>query len=153
MARLFFPLLFAGIFMFTPSVGVAEDAPQDSTADIEAVRAAVLDYVEGLYDMAPERIERSVHPQLAKVGWKRDRQGVYRQHPLTYEQLVRGSATYNADGHLPADPPKEITIYEVLDKTASVQLVASWGIDFMLLVKLDGQWKIRSVLWQGHPLE
>ncbi len=153
MHRIALILVFMGALSLIPSETPAAVQTEGSAPEIEAVRAAVLDYVEGLYEMAPERIERSVHPELAKVGWKRDRQGVYRQHPLTYEQLVRGSATYNADGHLPADPPKEITIYEVLDKTASVQLVASWGIDFMLLVKLDGQWKIRSVLWQGHPLE
>lgn len=153
MHRRLLPLLFLFSIAWTPSVIAADPPPSAHSGDVEAVRAAVLDYVEGLYEMAPERIERSVHPELAKVGWKRDRRGIYRQRPLTYEQLVRGSATYNADGHLPADPPKEITIYEVLDKTASVKLVADWGIDFMLLVKLDGQWMIRSVLWQGHPLE
>ena len=117
------------------------------------VRAAVLDYVEGLYEVAPERIERSVHPNLTKIGWTRDPRGTYQEHPLTYEQLVKAGQRYDRNGRVPADAPKEITIYEVLDKTASVKLTAEWGIDYMHLAKLDGKWLILQVLWQGHPPE
>ncbi len=35
----------------------------------EAVRQAILDYVEGVYEADPTRIERSVHPDLAKRGF------------------------------------------------------------------------------------
>ncbi len=129
----------------------ADSSSAKHAEDVEAVREAVLDYVEGLYEVAPERIERSVHPKLAKLGWTRDPKGAYREHPLTYEQLVRGARRYNQDGHVPADAPKEITIYEVLDKTASVKLAAEWGIDYMHLAKLDGKWMILNVLWQSHP--
>jgi hypothetical protein len=40
-------------------------------ADREAVRGAVLDYVEAIYNVDPSRIERSVHPKLAKIGFYR----------------------------------------------------------------------------------
>lgn len=131
----------------------ASSASAAHAADVEAVRAAVLDYVEGLYEVAPERIERSVDPRLAKLGWSRDPQGTYQEHPLTYEQLHRAALRYNRDGRVPADAPKEITVYEVLDKTASVKLTAAWGVDYMHLAKLDGKWMIVQVLWQSHPLE
>jgi hypothetical protein len=52
---------------------------------------------------------------------------------------------------VPADAPKGIDIYEVLDQTASVKLTASWGIDYMLLAKFDGRWMITHVLWQTPP--
>ncbi|MEM7351293.1 MAG: nuclear transport factor 2 family protein [Acidobacteriota bacterium] len=136
-----------------PSTLLAKSLSTAHAADVEAVRAAVLDYVEGLYEVAPNRIERSVHEKLAKVGWKRDAQGTYREFPRTYEQLLEGARRYNRDGQIPVDALKEITIYEVLDKTASVKLTAEWGIDYMHLVKLDGKWMIRNVLWQGHPSE
>ena len=38
-------------------------------ADTEAVRAAVLDYVEAIYEIDPSRIERSVDPALKKFGY------------------------------------------------------------------------------------
>lgn len=123
----------------------------EHAANVEGVRAAVLDYVEGLYEVAPERIERSVDPRLAKLGLRRDAEGTYRERPLTYEQLVRAARRYNRDGRVPADAPKDVTIYEVLDRTASVKLTAAWGVDYMHLAKLDGTWKIVNVLWQSHP--
>lgn len=120
-------------------------------ADAEAVRAAVLDYVEGVYEVAPERIERSVHPKLAKLGWGRDQKGNYNEYPMTQPQLVELARTYNKDGSIPDDAPKTIEIYEVLDKTASIKLTAEWGIDYMHLAKIDGRWLIMNVLWQSHP--
>ena len=35
----------------------------------EAVRKTILDYVEGVYETDPTRIERSVHPDLSKRGF------------------------------------------------------------------------------------
>ena len=39
-------------------------SPAQSSSEEDAVRAAVLDYVEGVYNVEPARIERSVHPNL-----------------------------------------------------------------------------------------
>lgn len=119
-----------------------------------AVRAAVLDYVEGIYEVEPERIERSVHPEMAKRGFGR-RSGAdpYREIPMTFEQLVELARTYNEDGRIPEDAPKEVIVYEVSDQTASVKLIAEWGIDYMHLAKYDGRWMIVNVLWQTHPPE
>ncbi len=119
-------------------------------ADLDAVRAAVLDYVEGPYEVAPERIERSGHPNLTKLGRGRDRHGAYRSTPLTYQQLVAAGRHYNQDGHVADDAPKEITVFEVLDQAASVKLTAEWGIDSMHLAKIDRRWLILNVLWQSH---
>ncbi len=121
------------------------------TADREAVRQAVLDYVEGIYNVEPSRIERSVHPKLAKIGFYRGPNEVeFRSASnMTFERLVELSKTWNKEGKLRKDAPKEVTIYEVLDQTASVKLVAEWGIDYMHLAKFEGKWFIVNVLWQS----
>ena len=120
--------------------------------DREAVKQAVLDYVEGVYEVNPARIERSVHPELAKRGFfKRNGEASYSQGIMTFDQLVKLAASYNKDGRVPKDAPKEVIIYEVLDQTASVKLVASWGIDYMHLAKYNGKWMICNVMWQSHP--
>ncbi|HEX2190415.1 MAG TPA: nuclear transport factor 2 family protein, partial [Longimicrobiaceae bacterium] len=36
-----------------------------------AIEAAVYDYVDALYRVDPSRVERSVHPELAKRGFSR----------------------------------------------------------------------------------
>lgn len=122
--------------------------------DREAVKQAVLDYVEGVYEVNPARIERSVHPELAKRGFfKRNGESSYSQGIMTFEQLVKLAGSYNKEGRVPKDAPKEVIIYEVLDQTASIKLVASWGIDYMHLAKHNGRWMIYNVMWQSHPKE
>jgi len=123
-----------------------------SEDDREAVRQAVLDYVEAIYNVEPERIERSIHPELAKRGFfKRQGASEYSEGRMTFPQLVEVAKTWNRDHKDLSKAPKEIVIYEVLDQTASVKLTAAWGIDYMHLAKYKGKWMIVNVLWQSHP--
>jgi hypothetical protein len=126
---------------------------QDANADREAVRQAVLDYVEGIYNVQPERIERSVSPNLAKMGFYRPpTETAYRPgRSMAFQQLVEIAKNFNKEGKLRKDAPKDIQIYDVMDQTATVKLTADWGIDYMHLAKMDGKWMIVNVLWQSHP--
>jgi len=128
-------------------------AQQDANADREAVRQAVLDYVEGIYNVEPARIERSVSPNLAKLGFYRPpAEAAYRPgRSMAFQQLVEIAKNFNKEGKLRKDAPKEIEIYDVMDQTATVKLTADWGIDYMHLAKIDGKWMIVNVLWQSHP--
>lgn len=123
-----------------------------SKDDKEAVRQAVLDYVEGIYEVDHTRIERSVHPDLAKRGYyiKKGETG-YSSGLMNFQQLIEVAKNWNKSGKLPKDAPKEVVIYDVLDQTASAKLTAAWGIDYMHLAKYDGKWMIVNVLWQSHP--
>ena len=50
------------------------------------------------------------------------------------------------------DTPFEVTVFEVMDKTASAKVVALWGMDYFHLVKgEDGNWMIYNVVWQSLP--
>lgn len=126
---------------------------QQATSDKEAVRLAVLDYVEGVYNVQPERIERSVHPKLTKLGFYRPpADAAYRPASvMTFDQLVQLAKTWNKEGKLRKDAPKEISIYEVQDQTATAKLVAEWATDYFHLAKFDGKWMIINVLWQSPP--
>jgi hypothetical protein len=123
-----------------------------ATDEREAVRQAVLDYVEGVYNVDPARIEKSVHPELAKRGFHRGKpEDAYRESKMTHAQLIEVAKNWNKGRKLRADAPKEITIFEVTDKTASAKLVAEWGMDYFHLAKYDGKWMIVNVLWQSLP--
>jgi hypothetical protein len=122
-----------------------------TAGDREAVRQAALDYVEGIYNVQPERIQRSVHPTLVKRGfYKKDATAPYVEMPMTYEQLVALAGSWNKGGKRDTSV-KEVAVLDVLDQTATARVTASWGIDYMLLGKYDGQWKIVQILWQSHP--
>ncbi|GAC1378101.1 MAG: hypothetical protein NVSMB33_01440 [Ktedonobacteraceae bacterium] len=118
--------------------------------DQEAVKKAVLDYVEGVYEANYARIERSVHPELAKRGFFIDGKETT-ESTMSFTEFIEHTKTYNKDGQFPPDASKEIIIYEVLDHTASVKLIAVWGVDYMHLAKYHGRWLIVHVLWQTYP--
>jgi hypothetical protein len=138
----------AALVLLPASVAAQEGAD----AEREAVRQAVLDYVEGIYTVDASRIERSVHPELAKRGFFVKRgETAYSSDVMTFQQLVDLAKTYNKNGRVPKDAPKEVVIFDVSDQTASAKLTAVWGIDYIHLAKYDGKWKFVNVLWQTPP--
>jgi hypothetical protein len=141
-----------GLLLAVPMLPGGAQTP--SADDREAVRQAMLDYVEGIYAVQPERIERSVHPDMIKRGYyKRDAGDAdFVFAPMTRAQLIDLAANWNKDGdRANAASPKDAIVYEVLNQTASGKVVAEWGIDYMHLAKHEGRWKIINILWQEPP--
>ncbi|MBT1705675.1 nuclear transport factor 2 family protein [Chryseosolibacter indicus] len=124
------------------------------SSDKDLVYAAIEDYVDALYLVQPERIQRSVHPNLSKKGFSRpkDKTEYGPEMTMTYQQLYDLAGKWNAKGKLPKDAPKKIEIFDVQDKTAVGKLTAQWGTDYFHLAKYDGKWMITNVLWQSHPV-
>jgi hypothetical protein len=123
---------------------------EQTKTEYEAIKQAILDYVEGVYETDPARIRRSVHPELAKRGFFVTAKETT-ESTMTFTQFIEHTKNYNKDSQFPPDSPKEITIYEVLDHTASAKLTAAWGIDYMHLAKYGDRWMIVHVLWQTLP--
>lgn len=119
----------------------------------EAVKAAVLDYVEAIYQAQPDRIERSVHTDLAKRGYyRKSGEQTFTSEPMTYQQLFDLAGRWNKDGKRPITTyPKDVVVYDVLNQTATAKLTAMWGVDYMHLAKYDRTWKIVNILWQETP--
>ncbi|HYG08444.1 MAG TPA: nuclear transport factor 2 family protein [Pyrinomonadaceae bacterium] len=141
-------LVLAALVLLPASIAAQEGAD----AEREAVRQAVLDYVEGIYTVDASRIERSVHPELAKRGFfVKKGETAYSSGVMTFQQLVELAKTYNKNGRVPKDAPKDVVIFDVADQTASAKLTAVWGIDYIHLAKYDGKWKFVNVLWQTPP--
>ncbi len=149
-------LAFPILFLFAASSVALFNANRSLDRDQEAVEAAVLDYVDALYEADTSKVYRSVHPDLMKRGFYfNPKEKAYSDYnPMTFEQLVQLSVRWNKDGdRADENSPKKIEVFEVLDKTASAKLTAEWGIDYFHLAKLDGKWYIMNVLWQSPPRE
>ena len=146
MKKLFVPFALV-VFTLGGGTGMSQSAN-----DRELVRQAVLDYVEGVYQVDPSRIERSVHRDLAKTGyWREKDKDTYTTGKMSFSALVEVAKNWNKNGKLPKDAPKEITIFDVQDQTASAKLVAAWGTDYFHLAKYEGKWLIVNILWQSPP--
>lgn len=118
------------------------------------VRAALQDYLGALYEAAPERIERSVSPDLVKLGlWHDAENGRWQPSPMTYDRLVKLAGRWNHKGDQVAEGAVgRVTVFEVADDIACGLIEAVWGLDYAQLVRdADGRWRIRQLLWQSWP--
>ncbi len=121
--------------------------------DRAAVRAAVLDYVEGFYEGDTTRLVRSVRPEVAKYGFyiPRDK-SAYAGEAMPWAEFLSYATSVKARNK-PLNPewPKQIDLLDVSDQTAAAKLTAWWGIDYLQLAKYGGRWMIVHVLWQSPP--
>jgi hypothetical protein len=142
------------------AAAVFADEPVETTepteiTDEEGIRQAVMNYVNSVYEMKPELVDKSVHPKLQKVGFapKKDEKG-YREMWMTRDELRELAVHWNQDGSVDAATAKaEVKILAQLDQIAVVRLDAEWGIDFIQLAKIKGTWMIINVMWQTYPKE
>ncbi len=141
-----------GLALIFTATQTAHSQDKEKKKEIELVKRACLDYVEGVYEVKPELIKRSVHPDMKKYGYWHDKKNEkYRGTAMTFQQLVDLAGKWNKNGRVGKDAPKKVVVYDVLDKTATAKLTAAWGTDYFHLVKVDGKWKIYHVLWQSPP--
>lgn len=127
---------------------------EPSATDEEQVRRACLDYAESAYLMKPEYIEKSVHPEVVKVGYiRRGDAEEYGVHPMNHQQLKDLVAKWNESGRFGPDSRKDVEVLDLSDATACAKLSAEWGVDYFNLAKFDGRWQIIQVIWQTYPPE
>lgn len=145
--RLSLLIALAALFLAAPGVAAQE------ADDREAVRQAVLDYVEGFYQGDTTRLVRSVWPEVRKYGYARQGPGAeYEGMAMPYDGFMRfARGVREGRNRPPADAPKEIVLFDVQDQTASAKLTAWWGTDYLLLARENGRWMITHVLWQSSP--
>ena len=128
-------------------------AQQATAADREGVRRAALDYLEGFYEGDSAKIVRSVRPNVRKVGYFTNRGSTtYEAEEMSYAEMISYVNTFKKNGRTtPATAPRDVTVGEVNDQTATAKVVAWWGIDYLQLAKYNGKWTIVNVMWQSPP--
>jgi hypothetical protein len=116
-----------------------------SSADRDAIVATGLDYLQGWYTVDPQRMERALHPELAKRIFRRNPDGTKTLGQMSAMTLVqRTRAGIGRNSVQRAD----ITVLDVFRDTASVRADANSWVDYLHVAKVDGQWKIVNVLWE-----
>jgi hypothetical protein len=123
-----------------------------SDADSAAIRQTALDYIEGYYEGDAERMEKAVHPELAKRIVRTDRNtGRSRLDQMSAMTLVRGTRAGGGKDTPKERQQKDVTILDIFEQAASVKIVASDWVDYLHLAKFNGRWVIVNVLWELKP--
>lgn len=126
-----------------------------SNNDHAAITQTALDYIEGFYDGDADRLERSLHPELAKRITHPDPVSG-RSHLAEMGALALTRFTREKAGRpTPAtERQQEVIVLDVFENAASAKVIASTWIDYLHLSRFNGRWVIVNVLWEmkpGHP--
>jgi len=122
-----------------------------SETDKAAIKQTALDYIEGWYEGNAERMERALHPELAKRIVQTNPQGQSRLDQMSAMSLVQGTKRGGGKQTPNEKQQKEVTILDVFENAASVKVVASDWIDYLHIAKFNGHWVIVNVLWELKP--
>lgn len=130
----------------------ATSSAAQSAADSTAIKQTALDYIEGWYEGNAERMERAVHPELAKrivnVDPRNGRNSLGQQSAMT---LVMNTRSGGGKETPAAEQRKDVRILDIFGNTASVRVDASTWVDYLQIAKWRGRWVIVNVLWELRP--
>lgn len=130
------------------------EARAQSAADQAAIKQTALDYIEGWYEGNTERMERALHPDLAKRIVRTDpKSGRSRLDQMSAMGLVQGVRSGYGKSTPKEKQQKDVTILDVYENAASVKVIASDWIDYLHIAKSNGRWVIVNVLWELKPKE
>src|SRR5688572_5248227 len=122
-----------------------------AAGDSTGIRGAALDYIEGWYAGDGGRMERALHPELAKriVNTNPNgRNSLGQQGAMTLVNNTKAGGGKNT----PADQQrKDVKILDIFGNTASVRVDAATWVDYLHVAKWNGRWVIVNVLWELRP--
>lgn len=123
-----------------------------SASDADLIKQTALDYIEGWYEGNGERMERALHPELAKrIVRTNPQNGRSRLDQMSALSLVLGTRS-GGGKETPKDRQlKEVTVLDIYENAATAKIVASDWIDYLHLAKWNGRWVIVNVLWELKP--
>jgi hypothetical protein len=130
---------------------IAPPAAAQTPADSAAIRATALDYIQGWYTADGPRMERALHPELAKRIVRSDTLGNFRLDQQSAMTLTLNTRNGGGKDTPQTDRRDDVRILDIFRNTASVRIDASYWVDYLQLAKWKGRWVIVNVLWELKP--
>ena len=143
-------------YIIGPAIALAlafpGQSPAQAAADSAGIRAAALDYIEGWYAGNAERMERALHPELAKrivnTDPRNGRNSLGQMGALT---LINSTKRGGGKETPVEQQRRDVRILDIFGNTASVRVDASTWVDYLQVAKWNGRWVIVNVLWELRP--
>jgi hypothetical protein len=102
----------------------------------------VLDYFEGWFDGDAARMERALHPGLAKRSLEDGR-----LDHLTASQMIEATAAGRGKGRDPGRRQLDVRVVEVHGRIASVVVHSNVYREYLHLARTHEGWRIVNALW------
>lgn len=119
----------------------AQDS-RSSGDDASAVRATVTNYIQGYFTGDAQRMEQTLHPHYLKHV-------IHGDIPMREKTGADMMKDVRRDGppNMPAaSKTEQVTVLDVVGDMASAKLVTPGWTDYITLLKVNGDWKILSVV-------
>ena len=129
--------ILCSITVMSYSYSKIQSSRKSQSNQLETVKAACLDYVEGWFDSNTELVSNSVHPDLVK---RIPKDNVLKE--MTRDELIESARRKKKD-----KPKIVVEVYDVF-KDIALAKVTSAFVDYVQLAKIDGKWQVVNVLWQ-----
>jgi Putative lumazine-binding len=112
------------------------------TDDASNVRATVTNYIEAYYTGDAHLMAQTLHPHYLKHMIHGD----IPMRERTGSQMVQEVRDHGPAELPQADKTEQVSVLDVTGNIASAKLITPGWVDYMTLEKIDGQWKILSVV-------
>ena len=122
-------------------------AAESSADDRAAVVRTAPDYFEGWFDGDAARIERALHPELAKRSLGQASSGTERLATLTARQMVEATARGEGKREDPGDRHIEVEVEHLHGTIANATVRSAVYVEYLQLVHTRDGWKIVNALW------
>jgi len=140
-------LMLLFVVLFASVVHVHAQAKSDA----DLIRQAALDYIEGWYEADGARMERALHPDLAKRIVRVDPRGRYMLGQMSAMGLVQLTREEGGKNIPKEKQQKDVTVLDIFGNAATAKIIAADWIDYLHLAKWKGRWVIVNVLWENKP--
>jgi ketosteroid isomerase-like protein len=131
------------LLLSTAATSQNKPAPND---DQSAIRATVTDYIEAYYTGDAHRMAQTLHPHYLKHMIHGD----IPMREFSGPQMVREVRSNGPANFSQAEKTERVEVLDVAGDMASAKLVTPHWVDYITLTKLDGTWKILSVVQWIH---
>jgi hypothetical protein len=116
--------------------------------DDDAIKACVLDYFEGWFDGDATRMDRALHPGLAKHAIGQDAARSETLDVTTKDEMVAATRLGRGRQRDVPDRAFRIDIVGVSGNIANVIVHSAVYVEYALLARTGDGWRITSTLWQ-----
>jgi len=133
-----------GLFLLLCSISISTNAQDNKVPGDEAnaVRVTVTNYIEAYYTGDAARMEQTLHPHYLKHKIHGD----IPMREQTGQELVQAVRNGEGTQMAQAQRTEKVTVLDVAGNLASAKLVTPGWVDYMTLSKINGEWKILSVV-------
>jgi hypothetical protein len=122
--------------------------PTGPTTDEVAVVQAALDYFEGWFEGDAARMERALHPELAKRSIGQLSSDSERLETITRPQMLEDTASGEGRRRDPGDRRIEVDVEDMSGMIANVTVRSAVYVEYLQLVRTQGGWRIVNALWR-----